>query len=241
MWTEEAIGGKKVDVFQPAGRPRFAVLFLHAEDEQTLRQRGDYTRLLESQRLACLCPHGDQSWWVDRVCPSFDPARSPEKFLLDEVLPALQSRWQLAPRSVGLLGIGMGGQAALRLAFRQPRLFPVTAGIAPALDFHEVYGQGTPLDDMYDSREQCRQDTALLHIHPSEQPAHIFFACDSADELWYRGADRLHEKLNALGVEHVADLNTSTGGDRDVYLAQLADTAIRFLVDGLEKESRRLL
>src|SRR5438874_8311971 len=60
---------------------------------------------------------------------------------------------------------------------------------------------GTSLGEMYDSKEQCRQDTALMHIHPSEHPPHVFFAIDPEDADWYRGNDRLHEKLGALGVE----------------------------------------
>src|SRR5258708_16625000 len=63
---------------------------------------------------------------------------------------------------------------------RHPRrspLFPYTtlfrsvvAAIAPAIVYHELYGRGSPLDALYDSKEQCRQDTAVLHIHPSQYP-----------------------------------------------------------------------
>ena len=61
--------------------------------------------------------------------------------------------------AVGLLGVGMGGQGALLLAFKQPELFPVVAGIASSIEYHELYGHGTPVDALYDSKEQCRQDT----------------------------------------------------------------------------------
>jgi S-formylglutathione hydrolase len=93
---------------------------------------------------------------------------------------------------------------------------------------------------MYDSKEQCRQDTALLHIHPVRQPPHLFFCVDPADE-WYRGCDRLHEKLSALGVEHTCDLTTRVGSDRRTYADRMADRAVRFLTAGLETESRRLI
>ncbi len=47
-----------------------------------------------------------------------------------------------------------------------------------------------------------------MHIHPSRQPPHLFFACDPTDD-WHRGNnDQLHEKLDALGVPHVCDLTT---------------------------------
>lgn len=74
-----------------------------------------------------------------------------------------------------------------------------------AIDFHELHGRGNPLDDLYESRERCRQDTATLHMHPSEWPPYIWFASDPADP-WFRGNDRLNEKFRAYGVPHAADL-----------------------------------
>ena len=88
---------------------------------------------------------------------------------------------ELGQRAVGLLGVSMGGQGALRLAFKHPDLFQVAAGIAPALDYHEWYGHGYSLDEMYDTREHCRQDTALMHV-PPERRAEI------ARQAWRRGA-----------------------------------------------------
>ena len=135
----------------------------------------------------------------------------------------------------------MGGQGALRLAFKYPQLFPVVAAIAPAIEYHELYGQGTPLDEMYDSKEQCRQDTAIMHVPPHHPPPHIFFCIDPADSRWFRGNDRLHEKLNALGVPHQADLTTRAGGHSWDYFNHMAERVERFVYAGLEQESRRLL
>jgi hypothetical protein len=36
----------------------------------------------------------------------------------------------------------MGGQGALRLAYRHPNLFPVASAISPAIDFHKRYNEG---------------------------------------------------------------------------------------------------
>ncbi|HMC89242.1 MAG TPA: alpha/beta hydrolase-fold protein, partial [Gemmataceae bacterium] len=180
-------------------------------------------------------------WWGDRICGAFDRRGSPERYLLDRVLPFLGEQWQLPPRSVGLLGIGMGGQGALRLAFKHPDLFSTVVALAAAVDYHELYGQGGELDDMYDSKEQCRQDTALMHIHPSHYPPHIFFGIDPDDVSWYRGNDRLHEKLAALGVPHEIDFATRAGGHSWDYYNHMAERAVRFIQAGLEQESRRLL
>jgi S-formylglutathione hydrolase len=243
VWSCEAIAGKSAEVYQPAGaaRPRLGLLFLHPVGNETLRDRPAYTRRLDELRLACVCPMAPHTWWTDRVLPAFDAKLTAEQHIVKNVVPFFAERWGVLPRSIGLCGISMGGQGALRLAFRHPRLFPVAAGIASAFDFHELYGQGYSLDEMYDSKEQARQDTAILHIDPHDYPPHLFIAIDPEDADWYRGNDRLHEKLNALGVPHTIDFTTSAGGHTWEYFNRMAEPALRFVVQGLEKESRRLL
>ncbi|MBV9122867.1 MAG: esterase, partial [Planctomycetes bacterium] len=129
-WTAVTLAGKQADVYDPPGpgQPRFGVLHLHGVGLGTLRDRPVFTRWLEELRLACVCPHGQRSWWGDRLCPEFDPQITPERYLLESVLPFFEERWGLKARSIGLQGISMGGQGALRLAFKHPNLFPVVAG-----------------------------------------------------------------------------------------------------------------
>lgn len=242
VWTREILAGKAVDVYDPAGgTPRFALVYLHPFGLETLVDRPAFTRWLDDFHLGCVGPNAMHSWWADRVCREFDEKLTAERFVVEHVAPFAQARWNLAARRLGIFGISMGGQGALRLAFRYPDLFPATAGISSAIEYYELYGQGHTIDEMYDSKEQCRQDSALMHIVPHRYPPHIFFAIDPEDTDWYRDNDRLHEKLNALGIEHRADLTTSAGGHSWDYFTHMAEPALRFLHDGLEKESRRLL
>ncbi len=241
-WTTIDIGGKTADVYDPAGgRPRFGVLFLHAYDARSLRGQDAFTSLFDQFHMACICPIAPHAWWADRLCPVFDPEITAEQHLLKQVVPAFAERWRLEPGSLALLGISMGGQGALRLALKQPDTFAVTAGIASAIEYHDLYGQGLPLDDMYDSKEQCRQDTVPMHIHPSRFPPHLFFCCDPDDGNWFRGNDRLHEKLAALGVPHECDLGTRAGGHTWAYFNHMAGRVVPFLHAGLVEQSRRLL
>lgn len=240
-WNAVEIAGKQADAYDPPAPPRFALIYLHAGDLATLRGRLAFTRPFDELRLACVCPRAGWSWWADRICPEFDSTLTPERYVLDHVLPFCRDRWGLAPPAVGLLGVSMGGQGALRLAFKHPQLFPAVAAISSSVDYHEWYGHGTTLDQMYDSKEQCRQDTAPMHVHPSEYPAHVFFSVDPDDERWFRGNDRLHEKLAALGVPHQADLATRAGGHAWTYFEHQADRAVRFLHAALVEQSRRLL
>jgi pimeloyl-ACP methyl ester carboxylesterase len=241
-WQSVQIEGKNADAFASRlSPPRFALIYLHGVGQETLADKPVYSNLLDELGFQCVCPRGDQAWWSDRICSSFDAVQTAERFVIQNVTRWIGDQSGIGPRGIGLFGISMGGQGALRIAFKHPSVFPVVAAIAPAIEYHECYGQGSPLDDMYDSKEQCRQDTALMHIHPSEQPRHIFFCCDPDDEQWHRGADRLHEKLSALGVGHEFDLTTRAGGHTWQYYDRVADRVLRFLLAGLEHESRRLL
>jgi S-formylglutathione hydrolase len=234
-WNRILIADHPADVFDVgSGAPPFVLLFLHDEDGSTPVTNPSFTAKLNGRKLRCVAPHAGRSWWVDRVCSEFDAALTPEKHILDNVIPWMQSTWQLGPRSIAVAGVGMGGQGAVRLGFRHAASFPVVASIAGAFDFHERYGHGTPLDDMYPSREHARQDTAILHISGHDWPVHIWFACPP-ESPWHRGNDRLHEKLAAMGVPHTADLDTS-GTPEQFFTPMLA-----FVVAGLDRESRRLV
>ena len=241
MWSSALVGNKSADVFVPAhGRPRFGLLFLHNEAGETPRDRSIWTQLLAQTGFGCLCPHGGPCWWADRLSSVFDPARTPERHILDHVHRWLQQEWRLTPGRIALAGVGMGGQGALRLAFKHPHHFPVVAALRAAVDQHEAYGYGTPLDELYASREHCRQDSATLHIDPVKQPPHIWFAAHPED-FWFRGNDRLHEKLTALGVAHtfVPEANGAAGSWD--YFDSMAGALVAFVVQALEQESRRLL
>lgn len=242
-WSAVKLADKRADVYEPAGmtRARFGVIFLHGIGLETLVGNEAFTEVLDELQLVCVSPHGQRCWWTDRICPEFDARLTPERFILDPVVKLFEERWGLTPRALGLLGISMGGQAALRLAFKYPSIFPVAAGISSAIEYHELYGEGSALDAMYDSKEQCRQDTAPMHVPPYQPPPHIFFCIDPTDWPWYRGNDRLHEKLNALGVLHTCDLTTQAGGHSWQYFDRMARPALQFIRAGLEQESLRLL
>jgi S-formylglutathione hydrolase len=239
-WSRESIAGKPADVFDPPGRtdPRFAVLFLHAVGLESPAENEVYTAALSRHGLAGCAPHGGRSWWTDRVCREFDPVLTAERYLLDHVRPWMSRRWPTA--AIAAAGISMGGQGALRLGFKYPDRFPVVAGVSSAIDYHQWYGRGTPIDELYDSPEQCRQDTALLHVNPQHSPPAIWFACDPDDRDWYRGNDRLHEKLAALGIPHTADLDTRAGGHSWAYFDALAGPMFDFVAGALDSQSRRL-
>ncbi|MCZ2340249.1 MAG: esterase family protein [Bacteroidales bacterium] len=242
-WSRVALHGKAVDVFDPPGlaQPRGVVLYLHSVGGESLAEEAVYTAALARHGFACAAPQTMRSWWVDHVCEEFDVSLTAERFLLDTVVPWIRERWNWGTRPLATVGISMGGQGAVRLGFRHPQVFPIVGSVAGAFDFHEWYGQGSPLDTMYTHREQARLDTAILQIRPSHYPPHIWFACDPDDTEWYRGNDRLHEKLTAYGLPHTADLETTAGGHDWSYFQHMAEPLFAFVATAVQQEGRRLL
>lgn len=215
-------------------------MYLHGVHLGRLDDRPAFAALLDRHGLRCMAPVTQRSWWTDRICLEFDPHVSAERHVLDRVLPWLREHWNVAPPQIALLGTSMGGQGALRLAYKHPNIFPIAAAISPAIDYHLRIDEGDPtLSQMYRDAEQARQDTATLHIHPLNWPRHQWFCCDPSDHRWHESAERLRSKLYSLGVPHTCDLETSAGGHSWEYYEHMAEAAFDFMVDALQRERLR--
>ena len=237
LWQTLMVDGRSVDVFQPEPEhsPAGVVLFLHGHGEVGLRSNPVFTRLFHQHRLAAVCPAGRRSWWLDVVCEEFDPAVTPQHWLTETLVPWIENTLAVAPPRIALLGISMGGQGALQLAYRHALKFPVIAAIAPAVDFHQLYGAGIPLDSMFPDAEAARQATVVLNLHPLNWPRHQFFCCDPTDSEWFDGAARLGMKLSSSGILHERDLETSAGGHSWDYFNHMAQRAIEHISGALAK------
>ena len=238
-WKRVEIAGRPADVFVPdaANALRGVVVFLHDFDARTLRESDVFTAELARHGLAAVCPIADRCWWTTAPCPDFDPAVSPLQFVRESVVPFVKERWHIEPPAIGLLGIGMGGQGVLQLAYRWPREFPVVAAIAPAVDFHNWHGYGLSLDRMYPSKESARQETVTLHIHPLNWPKHQYFCCDPADEYWFEGTERLAMKLSSMGIPFERDLSTTAGGHTWTYFKHMAQPTLAFIANHLVRSA----
>ena len=116
----------------------------------------------------------------------------------------------------------------------------LVAAIAPAVDFHNWWGQGLPIDEMFPDRERARQQTALLQIHPLNWPRYQLIVCDPADEEWFESAEKLIMKLSSSGVPFESDLETTAEGHDWSYFDRMAAPVIEFVAERLEAESRRV-
>ena len=239
-----AVGGHPCDVYEPPrrGEHGYVVMYLHGVHLDKLNDKDAFVEQLDHHGLPLIAPITQRSWWTDKICEEFDRNVTAERHVLDNVLPYVNERWGSAPPRIGLLGTSMGGQGALRFAYKHPDTFPVVAAISPAIDYHVRLRDGDEtLGQMYADPEAARQDTALLHVHPLNWPRHQFFCCDRTDECWYDGAERLHMKLSSVGVPHECDLETTGGGHGFDYYNQMAEKAVGFIANALDRERLRIV
>jgi hypothetical protein len=232
--SEKLVAGHTCDVFEPSeiNSARTAAIYLHNAQRCRLRDQPWLVKLCERHGLPIVAPDSGRSWWTDRICPAFDAELTAERHLLDNILPFIRHCWDIMAPHIGLFGSEMGGQGALRIAYKHPRTFPVVAAISPAIDFQLLFDEDEQLQSMYRDREAARQDTALLNVHPLNWPRHQFFCCDPADPLWWDSADRLQMKLASTGIPHESDLG-SPACAREEYAQHMMPRVISFLVQRL--------
>jgi pimeloyl-ACP methyl ester carboxylesterase len=241
-WQQVDIDGKRADLFLPAQglSAKSSVIFLHGHGRITLKDNAVYTSQFERLGLACVCPHGERSWWGEQICREFDSLVSPAEYIRASLLPWMKEKLASEPPSIALLGVDMGGQGAVRLAYRDPGLFPIVVALAPAVDFQSLYGRGLPLDELYPTAEAARQDTATLLLHPLNWPRHQFLMCDPDDAEWFDSVQRLASKLYSTGIPFERDFEIRHGGHSWDYFNHVAPRAMQFIVDRLAQEGRRL-
>ena len=242
-WTQILIDGIVVDVFEPDNEPRAAegsaLLFLHGHGRITLRENAAWTAALARNSLRAVCPHGQRSWWLDRICPEFHRKFTPLGFLRNQLVSFVRERWNSGPPMIGLTGVSMGGQGALQLAYRHAREFPVVAAVAPLVDLQDWYGQGFPLDNMFETAEEARQSGVILQLHPLAWPRHQLLLCDPTDDIALTGVDRLTMKLSSSGIPHETDLETIHGAHTWQYFNAVADRVVDYIADRLGSVERR--
>jgi pimeloyl-ACP methyl ester carboxylesterase len=242
-WCEFELAGHVCEWYEPGHvNPHgYVVIYLHGVHLNRLQDKPQFVREFDRHGLRVVCPWTARSWWTDKICDEFDPKITAERYVVGHVTTWIARQWGAEPPRIALLGTSMGGQGALKIAFKHPARFPVAAAISPAIDYHLRMDEGDEtLGLMYADKEAARQDTATLHVHPLNWPRNIWFACDPIDLRWHESAERLRMKLAALGIPHDCDLETSGGGHGFEYYGRMAQKALGFIAARLESERLRV-
>src|SRR4029077_7265302 len=244
-WSRVEGAGPVCRVYEPAlpSLHNYTVIYLHCSEAASLRSFPAFVSEFERYGLRAVEPVTGRSWWTSRIWPEFDSAISAESYVIDHIVPYIANRWDAKPPQLALLGVSMGGQGALRMAYKFPNTFPPVAAISPAIDFQKRIDEGVDpgLELMYRDAEEARQDSALLHIHPLNWPRNRIFCCDATDFRWHDSVERLRMKLSSLGVPFECDLETEAGGHSFEYACHMAPRVMEFLVTRLEQERRRVV
>jgi pimeloyl-ACP methyl ester carboxylesterase len=248
-WSTEVVDGwGEVDVFEPSGpAPAIPLLFLHGlfrdgDRFLTLRDRSGWATRCEQAGLRVVCPQGGDGGWTPRARHILPGGMSSRPVLeaLRQTLPVwMQQRWSLPTSACAVAGLELGGQGALQLAYRDPRSFPIVVAIAPKVDYYTWWGQGTWLDQQYDSAEAARQDSVLLQVHGLKWPREQLLLCDPSDPYCFDGVTTLVSKLRSSGVPCEVDLETRAGGLSWDYAEAQAERWLEFLTLAIGRWQQR--
>lgn len=227
------MNGHPVEAWEPATREsQTAILLFHDLDGVHPSQRPDWRSLIEAAPVPIVCPLSGRSWWLGQPSSDF-PGGGSLGWVAGSVVDWIRDQWQITPPSIGIIGVGMGGNGALNLSYRHARRFPVVAVISAAVDFHLYQPSEPVLQEVFGSVEAARQETATLHLHPLNWPLSQRIACHPSDPYWFDGCERLASKLTSSGIPFDSHLQSSRQFDRQIYDQQELQVSIDYVVRNL--------
>jgi putative tributyrin esterase len=165
---------------------------------------------------------GDGSGYVRHAHQDF------ERWIVDEVPAAACAAVAAcsAHSPLAIVGLSMGGFAALRLAGRYPQRFVAAAGHSSATEAAQLHAL---IDEPCDAWAHGPADTSVLDALRGASAASLpplRFDCGTEDTLL--PANRaLHQGLEALGIAH--EYAEHPGGHDWAYWAQHLEDTLRFV------------
>jgi len=228
-----------------AGTRRYPVAYaLHGlfESGGFLQRRGlvplinEAVRRGELPEVIVVAVSGDNSFFVN------GPAGRYQDLVTRDLVAEVESRWRVVPGRSGrvLLGVSMGGYAALRIAFSEPTLFaavathsamllraaPTSAAGAGRWHMAAFYAAfGDPIDPALWS---AADPLVLARAAPTRDLPALYFDCGSEDRFGlYDGNRELHRILESRGVAHEFALYPGDHGYE--YVRSVLHRSLRFL------------
>lgn len=170
--------------------------------------------------MIVVTPDADRSFYLDYR----DGSAHWERFILDELLPRIETDYRVDPARRFVGGVSMGGMGSLRMAFKRPTTFRAVIafepGIEPALAWQDVRPEdkfwredalmvaryGTPeggIDAAFwaDNNPATIADRDPKRLASSGLAIYIEVGSEDAFGL-DRGTDFLHQVLYRHGIRH---------------------------------------
>jgi S-formylglutathione hydrolase FrmB len=204
-----------------------------------LRQRGEVPEFL------LVAVDGGNSFFVN------GPDGRYQDLVTQDVLAHVAATYRVKPGREGraLLGISMGGYAALRIAFQQPDVFRAVATHSAMLlekapspqdgagrwhmsAFQKVFG------DPIDTARWTEADplAAAPKADPKTAPA-LYFDCGKADRYGlFVGNEDLHKSLTARGITHTFSLDPGDHGYE--FVRSVLTRSLKFLGSALSPATK---
>jgi S-formylglutathione hydrolase FrmB len=236
-----------------AGERRYPVLFvLHGlfENHNFWERRGlsaALQRLREQGKVPeflVVTVDGGNSFFVNAPGGRF------EDLVTRDLIAHVEATYRVVPGRQGraLLGVSMGGYAALRIALKEPALYRAVATHSAMLletiptpaqgagrwhmaAFNKVFG------DPIDAKLWAASDPLALAetADPRSTPA-LYFDCGSEDRYGlFTGNEDLHRRLAARGVAHTFALHPGNHGYE--YVLSVLDQSLRFAAEAWREGS----
>jgi S-formylglutathione hydrolase FrmB len=222
---------------------RFPVLyFLHGlgGDQSFLASSGASSEIEEAWEekklgeFVIITPQAENSFYIN----SRDGHILYDDFFMREFIPHMERRFRLAGDRAGraIGGVSMGGYAALRFAFKYPRMFVSVAVHMPALLEELPHGSanaglgiflgtafGSPLNERF-----WKENTPFVFARAANlQGLKIYFDCGDHDNYGFdAGARQLDKLLTARHVEHEAHIYP--GGHDWQFVAEHLEASLEF-------------
>jgi S-formylglutathione hydrolase FrmB len=236
------------------GDRRYPVLYvLHGlfESPAFWEERGlpkileDLWRGGDVPEMVVIAVDGDNSFFVD------GPRGAYESLVTRDLVAHVETTYRAAPGRDGraLLGISMGGYAALRIALSRPELYgAVAAHSAVVLDriptpaagagswhmaaFHGAFGD--PIDPVLWAASDPLAWAGKAD--PRKTPA-LYFDCGAEDRYGlFQGNEELHRRLQARGVAHSFTLRPGNHGYE--YVRSVLGYSLKFIAAALGAQPR---
>jgi S-formylglutathione hydrolase FrmB len=199
-----------------------------------LRGRGGFADFI------VVAVEGGNSFYVN------GPAGRNEDVVTRDAIAFVEKTFRVVPgrEGRGLLGISMGGYAALRIAFTHPDLYRAVATHSAMLlekpptaeqgarggqlaAFHRVFGD--PIDP---ALWAANDPLALVSRVDAKSAPALYFDCGTADRYGLAaGNSALHQRLTERGIPHTFTLNPGDHGYE--YVLAVIEDSLRFLSKAL--------